>query len=187
MFPFVYVLVFLTNDCLQAQLCRLIRLCFSQFRKCTARLLAWTAFPRWILSCIANSQEIVPVVARILLSKEIQLLLITFFQHVEFKGSVWLIWEGTIPVPRAQGGVPLSLCYCDQMLLSFRLLYLDFVFVHYLACSFCGTWNCFSELLWFGLHVLSFAPFCISLHSVCFRVLFISTWYVYSGLKLSAS
>lgn len=105
MFLFVCVLVFIINDCLQAQLCRWIRLCLSQFRKCTTKLLVWTGFPRWVLSFFANSHEIVPVLATTLLSKEIQLLLSTFFQPVAFKGSVWLIWEGTITVPKAQGGV----------------------------------------------------------------------------------
>lgn len=116
----------------------LIRLCLSQFRKFITRLLVWTGFPRWVLSCIANSHEIVPVLARTLLSKEIRLLLFTFFQPVAFRGSVWLTWGGTMTVPKAQGGVPLSLHYFDQMLLSFRLLHLFFMFVHYVACSFCG-------------------------------------------------
>lgn len=138
MFSFVYVLVFIINDCLHTQLCRLIRLCLSQFRKCTTGLLVWTGFPRWVLSCIANSHGIVLVLARTPLSKEIQLLQITFCQPVAFKGSVWLIWAGAITVTKAQRGVPLSLCYCDQMLLRFRFL-LFFMFVHYLACRFCAS------------------------------------------------
>lgn len=136
MFLFVYVLVLIINDCLQTQLCRLIKLCLSQFSKSTTRLLVWTCFPSWALSCIANSHEIVPVQARAPLSKEIQLLHTTLFQPVAFKGSVWLIWVWTITVPKAQRGVPLSICYCDQMLLSFRL----FIF-H--VCSLSGL-----QFLW---------------------------------------
>lgn len=134
MFPFIYVLVFIINDCPHTQLCRLIRLYLSQFRKCTTRLLVWTGFPGWVLSCIAHRHEIIPALARTLLSKEIQLLLITFCQPVVFKGSVWLIWGGAITVPKVQRGVPLSLHYHDQMLLRFSIFH---------VCSLSGL-----QVLW---------------------------------------
>lgn len=62
----------------------LIRLRVSQLRKCITGLLVWTCFPGWVLSCIANSHEIVPVLARTLLSKEIRLL--ASFSLLHFQG-----------------------------------------------------------------------------------------------------
>lgn len=134
MFLFVYVLVFVINDCFQTQWCRLIRLCLYQFRKCTTRLLVWTGFQRWGLSCIANSHEILPVLATTLLSREIQLFPITVFQPVACGEFVCFFWEGTIPVPKPQSSIQTCLCQSDQVLLSFGLLHLFFMFVHYLAC-----------------------------------------------------
>lgn len=95
MFPFVYVLEFEINVCLQTQLCRLIRLC-------TTRLLVWTSFQRWVLPRIANSHKILSVLATTLLSKEIQLLLITLFWPITCRELVCFFWEGTITVVKAQ-------------------------------------------------------------------------------------
>lgn len=119
MFPFVYVLVFVINDCFQAQLCRLIRLCLYQFRKCITRILVWTGFQRWALSCIAISCEILPVLATALLPKEIQLFLITLFQPVACWDLICFVWEVTVTVTESSKA---CLCPCDQLLLSFRLL-----------------------------------------------------------------
>lgn len=105
MFPFVYVLVFIINDCFQTLLCRLIRLGLYQFWKCTTRLLVWTGFQRWVPSCIANSHEILPVLATTVLSKEIQLFLTTFFQPIACRELVCFFWEGTITVLKAKSSV----------------------------------------------------------------------------------
>lgn len=87
MFPFVYVLVFIINDCLQSQLCGLIRLCLSQFRKCTTRLTVLDRFPKldsflhckqpWNGSCPGWSAAVQGNSA-----------LTTFFQPVAFKHGV---------------------------------------------------------------------------------------------------
>lgn len=113
MFPFVYILVFVINDCFQTQLCRLIRLRLYQFRKCVTRILVWTGFQRWILACIASSHEILPVLATALLPKEIQHFLITLFQPIACRDLICFVWKVTVTVTKS---LKACLCHCDQVL-----------------------------------------------------------------------
>lgn len=121
MFPFVYVLVFEVNDCLQTQLCRLIRLCLYLFRKCITRLLVWTVFRRWVLPCIEIAMKFSLSWLHRWSPKKFSSFLLPFSDPLH--ADSWCAFSGreSSQYQKLKTGIQACLCHCDQVSLSFRL------------------------------------------------------------------